>query len=106
MYLDDIIVYTKELDEHRRIVREVLRRLEENDLFLKLEKCEFERGEVEYLGLLIKQGEIHMDPVKTKAITDWPTPRSKKRSNNSEDLPISIADLSKTLAESLALLTG
>ena len=79
VYLDDIIVYTKELDEHRRIVREVLRRLEENDLFLKPEKCEFEKGEVEYLGLLIKQGEIHMDPVKIAGIAEWPVPAKKQQ---------------------------
>ena len=78
VYLDDIIVFTKDLLEHRRIVKEVLRRLEENDLFLKPEKCEFEKDSVEYLGLIIKRGELHMDPVKTAAITTWPTPKCKR----------------------------
>lgn len=78
VYLDDIIVFTQTLEEHREIVREVLRRLEQNDLFLKPEKCEFEKDSVEYLGLIIKKGELHMDPVKTQAILEWPTPRNKK----------------------------
>lgn len=78
VYLDDIIVFTQTLEEHRRIVQEVLHRLEQNDLFLKPEKCEFEKDSVEYLGLVIKEGELHMDPVKTKAITEWPVPRNKK----------------------------
>lgn len=78
VYLDDIIVFTQTLEEHRKIVQEVLHRLEQNDLFLKPEKCEFEKDSVEYLGLVIKEGELHMDPVKTKAITEWPVPRNKK----------------------------
>ena len=56
----------------------MLRRLEGNDLFLKPEKCEFEKDSVEYLGLIIKRGELHMDPVKTAAITTWPTPKCKR----------------------------
>ncbi|GLB35246.1 putative reverse transcriptase-rnase h-integrase [Lyophyllum shimeji] len=64
VYLDDILIYTKTLEEHRRITRIVLDRLREHRLFLKPEKCEFERTEIEYLGLIISHGTASMDPVK------------------------------------------
>lgn len=53
VYLDDILIFSADLEEHRRIVMEVLRRLKENDLFLKPEKCEFEQDRTEYLGMII-----------------------------------------------------
>ena len=76
IYLDDILIYSQDLNEHRTVVHEVLRRLKENDLFLKPEKCEFERPETEYLGVIISKGQIHMDPVKIKAVAEWPTPQN------------------------------
>src|ERR1700679_2166437 len=51
VYIDDILVFTKTEEEHDRIVEEVLKRLEENDLFVKPEKCVFKQKEVEFLGL-------------------------------------------------------
>ncbi|GLB39299.1 putative retrotransposable element tf2 155 kda protein type 1-like [Lyophyllum shimeji] len=78
VYLDDILIYTKTLEEHRRITRIVLDRLREHCLFLKPEKCEFERTEVEYLGLIISHGTASMDPVKVAGVAEWPVPRNKK----------------------------
>ncbi|SJL17387.1 uncharacterized protein ARMOST_20937 [Armillaria ostoyae] len=66
IYLDDILIFTRDLDEHRRI------------LFLKAEKCEFEVLETEYLGVIISEGSVRMDPVKVAGITEWPTPLKKK----------------------------
>lgn len=74
VYLDDILIFTEDLDEHRRLVREVLQRLEQHDLYLRPEKCEFERTSVEYLGMVISQGQVAMDAVKVQAVKDWPTP--------------------------------
>ena len=68
VYLDDILVFTATLEEHRRIVREVLECLRRNDLYLRPEKCEFDRTTIEYLGLVISEGKIAMDPVKVKAV--------------------------------------
>jgi hypothetical protein len=48
------------------------------DLYLRPEKCSFNQVAVEYLGLIISEGEIRMDPVKLKAIKDWPTPKTVK----------------------------
>ncbi|SJL08165.1 uncharacterized protein ARMOST_11528 [Armillaria ostoyae] len=78
IYLDDILIFTKDLDKHRRIVRHVLQRLRENKLFLKAEKCEFEVLETEYLGVIISEGQVRMDPVKLAGIAEWPTPTKKK----------------------------
>ncbi|GLB43895.1 putative retrotransposable element tf2 155 kda protein type 1-like [Lyophyllum shimeji] len=78
VYLDDILIYTKTLEEHRRITRIVLDRLREHRLFLKPEKCEFERTEIEYLGLIISHGMASMDPVKVAGVAEWPVPKNKK----------------------------
>jgi hypothetical protein len=74
VYMDDILIYTRTLVEHRKTVREVLQRLQDHDLYLKPEKCEFEKQEVEYLGMIICPGEVCMDPGKVSAVRDWPTP--------------------------------
>src|SRR5882757_27500 len=66
VYLDDILVYSSTQEEHRRITHELLKRLRAHDLYLRPEKCEFEREEVEYLGLVIRQGQVSMDPVKVQ----------------------------------------
>lgn len=76
VYLDDILIYSSDLEEHRLITREVLRRLEANDLYLRPEKCEFEKTEVEYLGLIISEGQIRMDPSKVKAVQEWKEPKN------------------------------
>src|SRR6266702_2511700 len=56
------------------IAHQVLYRLEEHDLYLKPEKCSFETLEVEYLGVIIGHGKIHMDPVKTQGVQTWEAP--------------------------------
>ena len=78
VYLDDILIWSSDLKEHRKVVHEVLHRLEEHDLYLRPEKCEFEKSEIEYLGLVVREGEVAMDPVKVEAVTSWPTPKNLK----------------------------
>lgn len=70
------LVFKKDLKRHREVVEEVLRRLREHDLYLKPKKCEFERLEVEYLGLIISENQTRMDLVKVKGIQEWPTPKN------------------------------
>ena len=53
IYMDDILIYTSDLDHHRVIVCKVLGRLREYDLYLKPSKCAFEKQEIEYLGMII-----------------------------------------------------
>ncbi len=77
IYLDDILIMSKTKAEHRRITREVLKVLRKNKLSLKAEKCEFETLEMEYLGVIISEGSIRMDPVKIAGIAAWPVPTKK-----------------------------
>ena len=77
-FLDDIIIYSHTLEEHKRHVTEVLERLRKAGLYLKRKKCQFHKTEVEFLGVIISHGTIRMDPAKVKAITDWPTPTRVK----------------------------
>ena len=78
VYLDDILIFTKTLEEHRRVVKRVLEILQEHNLFLKPEKCEFERTEIEYLGVIISHNSVRMDPVKVSGVSEWPVPSNKK----------------------------
>jgi hypothetical protein len=74
VYLDNILIFTSNLEEHRHITCEVLRHLQEHDLYLQPEKCKFEKTEVEYLGLIISEGKICMDPAKVKVVKEWAEP--------------------------------
>lgn len=76
VYMDDILIGTETLEEHRIIVTEVLKHLQDHDLFLKPEKCTFEAQEVEYLGMILGNGKISMDPVKLDGALKWPTPKN------------------------------
>ena len=78
VYMDDILIFNNDINEHRRIVHEVLRILEENNLYLKPEKCTFESSHVDYLGIIVGNGEVRMDPKKVAAVKDWPIPKKKK----------------------------
>jgi hypothetical protein len=78
VYLDDILIFTKNIQEHRQVVRLVMERLRKHKLFLKPEKCEFEKTKIEYLGLIISEGQTAMDPVKVAGVMEWPVPTTKK----------------------------
>ena len=78
VYLDDILIFTKTLSEHWNIMQRVLERLQEHKLYLKLEKCEFERRRIEYLRVIVLEGWVEMDPVKVSGVAEWPTPWNKK----------------------------
>jgi len=77
VYLDDILIFTKTKEEHEQVVRWVLQVLKKNKLFLRLEKCEFCKQRIEYLGLVISENEVSMDLVKVAGVQEWPTPENK-----------------------------
>ncbi|XP_077359632.1 uncharacterized protein LOC144005381 [Festucalex cinctus] len=79
VYLDDILIFSRELHEHRQHVRLVLQRLLENRLYVKAEKCEFHSRSVQFLGFIIEGGQLRADPVKTQAVVDWPSPKTRKQ---------------------------
>jgi len=76
VYLDDILIFTEMEEEHEQAVRRVLGVLAEHKLFLCLEKCEFHWKRIEYLGLVISENKVEMDPVKVAGVRDWPTPEN------------------------------
>ena len=78
LYLDDILIFSKSLDEHHEHVRTVLKTLLENNLYAKLKKCEFDQPKVEFLGHVISGKGIATDPKKIEAVRDWPTPTCVK----------------------------
>ena len=76
VYLDDILIFTRTEEEHERAVQRVLEVLAEHKLFLCLEKCEFHRKEIEYLGLVIWENKVVIDLVKVARVRDWPIPEN------------------------------
>lgn len=74
VYLDDIVVYSKTLDDHLIHLRRVLSRLREHQLYVKMEKCEFAQEEIMFLGHWVSKGQVRMDDRKIRAILDWPAP--------------------------------
>ena len=78
IYLDDILIFVDDLEEHRRLVKQVFQILKDNKLYLKPSKCEFEVSTVKFLGYVLGNGEIRMDTSKVDAVRDWPDPKNKK----------------------------
>jgi len=76
VYLDDILIFTKTEEEHERAVRRVLEILMEHKLFLCPEKCEFHQKQIEYLGLVVSENKVAMDPVKVAGVREWPVPEN------------------------------
>jgi len=78
VFIDDVIVATETEEEHDEIVEEVLRRLEENDLFVKPEKYVWKVKEVGFLGVIIREDRVRMEKEKVQRVIEWPVPRSVK----------------------------
>ena len=78
IYMDNILVFAETLEECQEWTKQVLKRMQEEDLHLKLAKCAFDQKEVEYLGLVVKDGDVHMDPTKLRAVEQWEPPTSVK----------------------------
>jgi len=74
VYLDDILIFSDDPAKHHEHVHEVLRRLHDNNLYAKIEKCEFDVKTTNFLGFIISPDSLQMDPAKIQAICDWPTP--------------------------------
>jgi len=76
VYLDDILIFTKMEEEHEQAVQRVLEILAEHKLFLRPEKCEFHRKQIEYLGLVILENKVAMDPIKVTRVRKWLIPEN------------------------------
>ena len=76
VFIDDILIYFKNEEKHKEYLRLVLQKLRENQLYAKLSKCEFWLNEVSFLGHVITDGGIAVDPGKVRDVLDWELPQT------------------------------
>ena len=77
-FINDILVAMDTEKRHNELVEKVLKRLEENDLFVKPEKCKWKVREVEFLGVVIGLKGVEMQKEKVKGVLNWPAPKNVK----------------------------
>ncbi|KAJ9551909.1 hypothetical protein OSB04_015954 [Centaurea solstitialis] len=76
VFIDDILIYSRTAEEHGEHLRKVLEMLKREQLYAKFSKCEFWLKEVQFLGHIVTQEGIKVDPAKIEAIKDWESPKS------------------------------
>ena len=76
VYLDDVIVFSRTLDEHLQRLAQVFARMRAAGLKLKPSKCHLLQNQVSYLGHVVSERGIQTDPEKTRAVEEWPTPQT------------------------------
>jgi hypothetical protein len=76
VFIDDILIFSKNEEEQDEHLHLVLQKLRENQLYAKLSKCEFWLKEVLFLGHIISEGGISVDPSKLKDVLSWNTPHN------------------------------
>jgi len=77
-FVDDVLVGTETEEEHDEVVEEILRRLEENDLYIKPEKCAWKVRKIGFLGVVIGPNGIEMEEGKVDRVLSWPEPKNVK----------------------------
>ena len=83
VYLDDILIFSATLEEHNVHVCQVMHRLVDAKWYCKLKKCDFAANKVEYLGHIVSDGTISIDPDKMKAVLEWQLPMKSLRETQS-----------------------
>ncbi|MCO5608595.1 hypothetical protein L7F22_062808 [Adiantum nelumboides] len=76
VFFDDVIIYSKTIEEHKEHLKVIFQALRDNKLYVNQKKSEFFLQEIQYLGHIISKNGIRMDPAKLEVIKDWPTPRN------------------------------
>nr|GFB96940.1 putative reverse transcriptase domain-containing protein [Tanacetum cinerariifolium] len=76
VFIDDILIYSKDEKEHEEHLKAILELLKKEELYAKFSKCEFWIPKVQFLGHMIDSQGIHMDPAKIESIKDWVSPKS------------------------------
>jgi hypothetical protein len=79
VFIDDILIYSKSESDHEEHLRLMLQKLRDNQLYAKYSKCEFWIDEVSFLGHIISNGGISVDPAKVKEIVAWSIPTTGQR---------------------------
>jgi hypothetical protein len=105
VFIDDILIYSKNDSEHEEHLRMVLQKLRDNQLYAKFTKCDFWLDEVHFLGHIISKGRIVVDLAKVTTIMDWKTPMQVqfRRSGVSWDSKVIIGDSLKGSPRLLSL---
>src|SRR5215213_11681363 len=99
VYLNDVLIYIKnDSEKHQQLVFEVLRRFEEAELYVDLDKTQFHTQEVRFLGHIVEVNGIRMNPDKISAVQDWPISETSRTYNHSQNSATIIEDLSRTIA--------
>jgi len=78
VFVDDVLVEMEMKEGHNKIVEKILRRLEENDLYVKLEKCVWKVRKIRFLRVIIGPNEIEMEKRKVNRVLSWPEPKNVK----------------------------
>jgi hypothetical protein len=76
VYLDDILIFSDTMEQHTQHVKEILNRLRNARLYIKLSKCEWHTQRTEYLGYVISPDGVSIDEARVKTIQEWPQPRT------------------------------
>ncbi|GKE09984.1 putative reverse transcriptase domain-containing protein [Tanacetum coccineum] len=76
VFIDDILIYSKNKQEHEEHLKLILELLKKEELYAKFSKCEFWIPKVQFLGHVIDSKGIHVDPAKIESIKDWASPKS------------------------------
>ena len=82
VFIDDILVYSKTLEDHEKHLRIILQTLREHQLYAKFSKCEFWLKEVSFLGHIISKDGIKVDPAKVGAVSKWKRPENPTKSRS------------------------
>jgi len=75
VFIDDLLIYSRTMEEHEEHLQIILQVLREHKLYAKFSKCEFFKDHIQYLGHVISKDGISVDPDKIKAIINWPIPK-------------------------------
>jgi len=76
VFIDDILIYSRTLEDHTHHLRTALEVLRKNELYNKLSKCEFWLRKVAFLGHVVSNKGVSVDPQKIEAVSNWPRPKN------------------------------
>ncbi|GJX49609.1 putative reverse transcriptase domain-containing protein [Tanacetum coccineum] len=106
VFIDDILIYSKNQKEHEEHLMLILRLLKKEELYAKFSKCEFWLSNVRFLGHVIDSEGIHVDPAKVESIKDWESPKTPTRIPEKEEAAFQLLKQKLYSAPILALPKG